>query len=92
MAKRSRSSLVAVSFHLLVKTTLQGKGERAEKVDVPIDDAEFKRIVDRISDKTVLDTTDDAVIADIKLGRYLPFFDYEELGAGVHFGCFEGAY
>lgn len=91
MAKRNKNSLVAASFHYLIKTA-PNELDPDNPIEAPFTIPEFQRVVARISDNVALDEKSQAVIDDIKSGRDLPFSGYSEIEAGLHFGNFDGAY
>lgn len=91
MAKRQRHNQVSASFHYLTKTVRDPRDHSAT-IDAPFSEAEFRFIIDRISDGRRLDDTDDDVILSIKMGYDLPFHRYEVVEDHLHFGEFEGAY
>jgi len=91
MAKRNKNSLVAASFHYLIKTA-PNEQDPENPIEAPFTVNEFQRVVARISSNVALDETSQGVIDDIKSGRDLPFSGYREIETGLHFGNFDGAY
>lgn len=91
MAKQQKSNLITASFHYLTKV-VGGNDDQMSERDIGFTPAEFQRIVDRVTDEQELDTKDDAVALDIKLGRNLPFRKPEIVENHIYFGEFEGAY
>ncbi len=91
MAKRSKNSLLTVSFHYLIKT-MPNEQDPENPIEGPITPAEFQNVVARISNNVPLDETNPAVVAEIKAGRDLPFSGHVEVEPGLHFGNFDGAY
>ncbi|MCA0996303.1 hypothetical protein [Alloyangia pacifica] len=91
MAKRHRKNLITASFHYLVKLEKNEKDPQ-NPIEHPISEAEFNRVLRRISDRSPINVKDPEVIRRIKMGEELPFGSYKELDYGIHFGSFEGAY
>ena len=91
MAKRHRSNLITASFHYLVKTT-PNEADPSNPIEHPFTEAEFQRVVERISDANPIDERDPAVIESIKAGHILPFSEHELVDGYLHFGNFDGAY
>ncbi len=91
MAKQQTSNLVTASFHYLTKVARDGDDQMSER-EIGFTSGEFQRIIDRISDDKELDTNDDDVVLNIKLGRDLPFRKPEIIDEYIYFGEFEGAY
>lgn len=91
MAKRHKTSIITASFHYLIKTA-PNERDPANPIEAPFTQAEFARVVDRISDQNPLNDQDPAVIESIKDGRDLPFSGHTEIEPGLHFGNFDGAY
>ena len=91
MAKRNKISLVAASFHYLIKTA-PNERDPENPIEAPFTLNEFQRVLARISNESPLDERNQAVIDDIKSGRDLPFSGYSEIEPGLHFGNFDGAY
>jgi hypothetical protein len=91
MAKRVRNNLVTVSFHYLTKAT-PDENDPDNPIESGFTDAEYQRLIDRISNENALDVSDPNVIEEIKRGHDLPFDDHEIIDGHLHFGRFEGAY
>ncbi len=91
MAKRHRSNLITASFHYLIKTS-PNEADPARPLEHPFTEAEFQRVVARISDANPIDENDPAVIERIKGGLDLPFSEHEIVDGYLHFGNFDGAY
>lgn len=91
MAKRHKNHQVTASFHYLVKVIVNDN-DPDDFAEEGFSEAEFSRVIARISNTHPLDDTDDDVISSIKSGNDLPFNHYEEVERGLHFGDFEGAY
>jgi hypothetical protein len=91
MAKRHKVNLITGSFHYLVKTLPNEKNPK-EPLEAPFSQAEFDRIIARISNVTPLNVKDPAVVDSIKAGYDMPFLSHEEIDTGLYFGEFEGAY
>ena len=91
MAKRQRNQQVRASFHYLVKS-FPNEDDPENPIEEGFSEEEFERVVNRISNTTALDDTNEEVVAAIKVGSTLPFLAYAEIEPGLHFGDFEGAY
>jgi hypothetical protein len=91
MAKRNKNSLVAASFHYLVKTA-PNEADPGNPIEAAFSIEEFQKVLARISNNVPLNETSQAVIDSIKSGRDLPFSGYSEIEPGLHFGNFDGAY
>lgn len=91
MAKRQRNHVITASFHYLVKS-MPNDDEPENPIESGFTPGEFQRVLNRIRNTAPLDDQDDEVIANIKLGRDIPFTYYEEPPPALHFGDFEGAY
>jgi hypothetical protein len=91
MAKKHRSPQIAVAFNYLVKSI-----SNEQNPDSPIEDgfteAEFSRVLARLSDTAPLNEHDEEVVRQIKMGENMNFLRFEEIEAGLYFGDFEGAY
>ena len=91
MAKKQKTGLITASFHFLVKE-LPNPDDRNSPIEAPFSEAEFDRIVKRISDNAPLNERDPEVIQAIKAGKDLPFSGYERPEEWLHFGNFDAAY
>lgn len=91
MAKRHKQHIVTASFHYLVKTARNDDNINIPH-ELPFSEAEFQRIVRRVSNTARLDERDENVINNIKAGFDLPFNYHDVVDGYLHFGEFEGAY
>lgn len=91
MAKRQKNKQVTAAFHYLIKS-VKNPDDADTPLEIGFSQNEFQRVIDRVSNVTPLDTTDQRVIRRIKIGEDLPFNYHDEVDPGLHFGSYEGAY
>jgi hypothetical protein len=91
VAKKHQNHHFRVSFHRIIKLT-PNEADSENPIESGFTQAEFERVLDRISDNRVLNEQDEVVIRAIKSGKELPFSNFETVEDGLYFGAFEGAY
>ncbi len=91
MAKKHRNQQVTVAFNYLVKS-MPDEADPNAVIEDGFTEAEFARILARLSDTAPLDEHDENVIRQIKMGGDMNFLRFDEIEPGLFFGDFEGAY
>jgi len=91
MAKRQKNRHVTVAFNYLAKV-VENPQDPKNPIEIGFSEAEFQKVINRLTNITPLDDSNEEVVAAIKSGQTLPFLAYDEIEEGLHFGDFEGAY